>query len=91
MDMDLRKLSKMAKRVVDQRGGTDAVKADAERLKNIARGQGTLSEKGKRAAEALREPGAGREADAGRTGDAGRREEHRREEHHRDAPRRERY
>jgi hypothetical protein len=91
MDMDLRKLSKMAKRVVDQRGGTDAVKADAERLKNIARGQGTLSEKGKRAAEALRETGAGRGADAGRTGDAGRREEHRREEHHRDAPRRDRY
>jgi hypothetical protein len=91
MDMDLRKLSKMAKRVVDQRGGTEAVKADAERLKNIARGQGTLSEKGKRAAEALRETGAGREADARRTGDAGRREEHRREEHHRDAPRRERH
>ena len=89
--MNFRSLSKMAKRVVDHRGGTDAVKADAERLKNIARGQGTLSEKGKRAAEALREPGAGREADAGRTGDAGRREEHRREEHHRDAPRRERY
>ncbi len=89
--MNFRSLSKMAKRVVDQRGGTEAVKADAERLKDIARGQGTLSEKSKRAAEALREPGAGRGADGRRTGDAGRREEHRREEHHRDALRRERY
>ncbi|MEJ7716498.1 MAG: hypothetical protein WKF31_00490 [Thermoleophilaceae bacterium] len=81
--MNFRTLSRMAKQVVDQRGGTEAVKADAARLKDIARGQGTLSEKGKRAAEALRQPGGGRGTDARRT-EAGHPEEHHREEHHRE-------
>lgn len=47
-----------AKRVVDQRGGTEALKQDAEELKDIARGRGTTQDKAKRAAEALKEPGA---------------------------------
>lgn len=69
--MNFRKLSKMAKRVVAQRGGTEALKADAERLKGIARGQGTLSEKGRRAAEALRQPDGGGHGDPDRHGEAG--------------------
>ena len=47
-----------AKKVVDQRGGTEALKQDAEELKDIARGRGTTQDKAKRAAEALKEPGA---------------------------------
>ena len=47
-----------AKKVVDQRGGTDALKQDAEELKDIARGGGTAQDKAKRAAEALKDPGA---------------------------------
>ena len=46
-----------AKKAVDQRGGTDALKKDAEELKNIARGPGSTQDKAKRAAEALRKPG----------------------------------
>ncbi len=47
-----------AKKVVDQRGGTEALKQDADELKDIARGQGSAQDKAKRAAEALKDPGA---------------------------------
>jgi hypothetical protein len=47
-----------AKKVVDQRGGTEALKQDAEELKDIARGRGSTQDKAKRAAEALKDPGA---------------------------------
>jgi hypothetical protein len=47
-----------AKKVVDQRGGTEALKQDAEELRDIARGKGNAQDKAKRAAEALKEPGA---------------------------------
>ena len=47
-----------AKKVVDQRGGTQALKQDADELKDIARGRGSTQDKAKRAAEALKDPGA---------------------------------
>jgi hypothetical protein len=47
-----------AKKVVDQRGGTDALKQDAQELKDIAGGGGSTQDKAKRAAEALKDPGA---------------------------------
>ena len=56
--MDFSKLSKKAKDVIDQRGGMEALKEDAEELKDIAAGEGTLSDKAKAAAEAIKEPGA---------------------------------
>jgi len=55
--MDFKNLQRMAKNLIDKRGGTDALKADAEELKNIATGPGTASDKAKRAAEALKDPG----------------------------------
>ncbi len=58
-----------AKKVVDQRGGTEALKQDAEELKDIARGRGTTQDKAKRAAEALKEPGAPGRATHDRTSD----------------------
>jgi hypothetical protein len=56
--MRLGDLVNKAKKVVDQRGGTEALKQDANELKDIARGQGSAQDKAKRAAEALKDPGA---------------------------------
>lgn len=57
-------LADQAKKVVDQRGGTDALKRDAENLKGIAKGKGSLSDKAKAAADALKEPNASGSAPA---------------------------
>jgi len=60
--MRLGNLVKKAKVIYDRREGSAAAKGDAQELKDIASGGGTPSEKVKRAAEALKEPGAkGRE------------------------------
>ncbi len=51
-----------AKKVVDSRGGTDGLKRDAEKLREIATGKGTAKEKAQRAADHLKqkpgEPGS---------------------------------
>lgn len=64
--MDFKKLSKQARKMIDQRGGTDALKQDAKELQRIAKGKGSVSEKAKRAADALKTPGDGRGAQRGR-------------------------
>lgn len=56
--MDFKRLQAQAKRLIDKRGGTASVKEDAEELKDIARGHGSATDKAKRAAEALKDPGA---------------------------------
>lgn len=56
--MDFKKLANRAKETIDKRGGVDSLKADAEELKNVAKGEGSLKDKAKRAATALKEPGA---------------------------------
>ncbi|HEY5295209.1 MAG TPA: hypothetical protein VIJ70_07015 [Gaiellaceae bacterium] len=56
--MNLGKLTSQAKKLIDKRGGIDGVKGDARELKNIARGSGSLEDKAKAAAAALKEPGA---------------------------------
>jgi hypothetical protein len=56
--MDLKKLANKAKKTIDERGGVDSLKADAEELKRVAKGKGSLGDKAKRAAQALKEPGA---------------------------------
>lgn len=61
--MDFKRLSSKAKELVDKRGGTDSLKLDAEQLKGIAKGSGSLSEKAKAAVSAIKDPGA----DAART------------------------
>jgi hypothetical protein len=55
--MDLKGLQRKAKQLIDRRGGTDSLKADAEELKDIATGQGSITDKGKAAAEAIKDPG----------------------------------
>jgi hypothetical protein len=56
--MDFKGLQRKAKQLIDKRGGTDSLKADAGELKNIAKGPGSLADKAKRAGEALKDPGA---------------------------------
>jgi hypothetical protein len=56
--MDFKRLSQQAKRLIDRRGGTKSVKEDADELRDIARGEGSLSDKAKAAADAVKEPGA---------------------------------
>ena len=56
--MDLKSLQRKAKQLIDRRGGTDSLKADAEELKNIAKGPGSVADKAKRAGDALKDPGA---------------------------------
>jgi hypothetical protein len=43
---------------VDKRGGSDALKEDAEELKDIAAGKGSLKDKAKAAGQAIKDPGA---------------------------------
>jgi hypothetical protein len=56
--VSLRGLADRAKEIVGKRGGTDALKEDAEELKDIATGEGSLKDKAKDAAEAIKDPGA---------------------------------
>jgi hypothetical protein len=56
--MDFGKLVDEAKDLVEERGGVDSLKADAEELKDIATGDGSVVDKAKEAAEAIKDPGA---------------------------------
>jgi len=56
--VDLKNLQRKAKQLIDRRGGTDSLKADAEGLKDIAKGPGSTADKAKQAADALKDPGA---------------------------------
>ena len=56
--MDLGKLAERAKGLVSKRGGTDSLKKDAEELKDIAGGTGSVTDKATAAVDAVRDPGA---------------------------------
>jgi hypothetical protein len=56
--VNFRRITDQAKKIVDKRGGTDALKEDAEELKDIAAGKGSMKDKAKAAGEAIKEPGA---------------------------------
>jgi hypothetical protein len=63
--MDFKRISGQAKKLIDQRGGTESLKGDLEELKTIAKGKGSLTDKAKAAGAALKEPGQrGAEPDA---------------------------
>ena len=49
------RLADQAKKVVEGRGGTDGLKRDAEKLRDIATGKGTAKEKAQRAADHLKQ------------------------------------
>jgi hypothetical protein len=56
--VNLRRITDQAKKLVEKRGGTDSLKEDAEELKDIAKGEGSLKDKAKAAGEAIKDPGA---------------------------------
>jgi hypothetical protein len=56
--VDFKKLSTRAKDLVEQRGGTEGLKKDAATLREVAKSKGTLSDKAKAAAAALKETSA---------------------------------
>lgn len=56
--VNFRTLGQKAKDLVDKRGGTESLKQDAEELKRIAGGKGSISDKAKAAAAALKDPGS---------------------------------
>lgn len=56
--MDFKKLADKAKKTIDERGGMDSLKTDAEELKKVAKGKGSLGDKAKQAAQAIKDPGA---------------------------------
>jgi hypothetical protein len=58
---NLGRLARRAKDMADKRGGSDALKGDAEELKGIAKGKGSLKDKAKAAGKALKEPGKAEE------------------------------
>lgn len=51
-------LTDKAKAMFQRRGGTEAEKADAQELKDIHESEGSMTDKGKDAGEALKDPGA---------------------------------
>jgi hypothetical protein len=55
--MNLNDLKDKAKSLFDRRGGTEALKEDAQEVKDIVQGEGTVSEKAKDAVEAVKDPG----------------------------------
>ena len=63
--MDLKNLFNKGKKMVDDRGGVDSLKEDAQELAGIAKGTGSLTDKAKEAAEAVKEPGTN-EPEAGK-------------------------
>ena len=56
--VNLGRLTDQAKKIVNKRGGTGALKEDADELKDVATGQGSLKDKAKAAGEAIKDPGA---------------------------------
>ena len=57
--MNLKDLADRATELIGRRGGTESAREDAEEVRDIAGGPGSLTDKAKEAAEALKEPGAG--------------------------------
>jgi hypothetical protein len=55
--MDLKNLFNKGKKMVDERGGVESLKEDATELADIAKGKGSLTDKAKEAAAAVKDPG----------------------------------
>jgi hypothetical protein len=66
--VNLKSLFDKGKKIVDERGGVESLKGDAGELQGIAKGKGSLTDKAKAAAAAIKDPGAGRGEKAGHPG-----------------------
>lgn len=58
--------ARKARDLIDQQGGTDALKDRAEKVKEVARGKGSVSDKAKAAAQVAREKPKPKPEDQGR-------------------------
>jgi hypothetical protein len=63
--MDFNQLAGKAKEFVDEHGGVDELKKEAEKLRQIAGGEGTLSEKAKAASTVAKEYAASKKPPGG--------------------------
>ncbi len=52
--MDFKRLTDKAKQALDERGGPERLKVEAQRLKTIATGPGTASDKARAATDVLK-------------------------------------
>lgn len=55
--MKFNRITDAAKKAIDKRGGMDALKGDLQEVQEIAKGRGSLRDKAKAAAEAVKTPG----------------------------------
>jgi hypothetical protein len=55
--MRYQRIAKIAKQAIDKRGGVDALKQDLQGAADAAKGQGSLKDKAKAAAESLKQSG----------------------------------
>jgi hypothetical protein len=51
------RIADKAKQAIDKRGGMDALKGDLQEVQEIAKRRGSLKDKAKAAADAVKEPG----------------------------------
>lgn len=63
--MKLNRIADMAKKQLDKRGGMDALKGDLQEVQEIAKGRGSIKDKAKAAADAVKTPGKGTPPPAG--------------------------
>jgi hypothetical protein len=56
--VNFKRLADQARKTIDKRGGADALKEDAQELRDIAKGKGSLKDKAKEAGKAVKDPGA---------------------------------
>jgi hypothetical protein len=56
--VNIKSIADKVKGTVQKRGGTESLKQDAGELKDIASGEGSLADKAKKGADAIKEPGA---------------------------------
>ncbi len=56
--MRYHRMARIAKQAIDKRGGVQALKQDMQEAADAAKSKGTLKEKAKAAAEALKQPGS---------------------------------
>jgi hypothetical protein len=61
--MRYQRMARLAKQAIDKRGGVEALKQDLQQVSDVAKGKGTLKEKAKAAAEALKQPGSATKGD----------------------------
>jgi hypothetical protein len=60
--VNFRNITDKAKEAVEKRGGTESLKQDASEIKDIFKGEGTLKDKARAAASAVKDPGSRGEA-----------------------------